>query len=83
MLFLLLLILSSMNQFSQQSDFSKLTGHYLGQKPPGMTPEILVHGIISTIHHAQRSPTLSPDRKYLFFISNREQDYLKYKKFLL
>ena len=25
---------------AQQSDFPKLTGPYLGQKPPGMTPEI-------------------------------------------
>jgi len=30
---------AAMNLFSQQSDFPKLTGPYLGQKPPGKTPE--------------------------------------------
>ncbi|MCP4724956.1 MAG: hypothetical protein GY863_07970 [bacterium] len=29
-------------------DFSKLTGPYLGQKPPGMIPEVFAPGIIST-----------------------------------
>jgi hypothetical protein len=32
----------------QQKDFPKLTGPYLGQKPPGKTPEIFAPGIIST-----------------------------------
>ena len=35
------------NAFSQQNDFLKLTGPYLGQNPPGMTPEIFAPGIIS------------------------------------
>ena len=43
-----LLILASVNLLSQQSDFPKLTGPYLGQKPPGMTPEIFAEGIVST-----------------------------------
>ncbi|TFG76457.1 MAG: hypothetical protein E4H23_09585 [Chrysiogenales bacterium] len=34
--------------FSQLADFPKLTGPYLGQKPPGMTPEIFAPGIVST-----------------------------------
>ncbi|MCP4724724.1 MAG: hypothetical protein GY863_06795 [bacterium] len=29
-------------------DFSRLSGHYLGQKPPGMEPELFAKGIIST-----------------------------------
>ena len=33
---------------SQQSDFPVLKGPYLGQKPPGMTPEIFAPGIVST-----------------------------------
>lgn len=33
---------------SQQSEFPKLTGPYLGQKPPGKIPVIFAPGIIST-----------------------------------
>ncbi len=32
-------------------DFAVLSGKYLGQKPPGMTPEIFAPGIISTELH--------------------------------
>jgi WD40-like Beta Propeller Repeat len=32
---------------AQQKDFPKLTGPYLGQKPPGMMPEIFAPGIVS------------------------------------
>jgi hypothetical protein len=34
--------------YAQQTHFPKLTGPYLGQKPPGMTPEIFAAGIVST-----------------------------------
>jgi hypothetical protein len=33
---------------SGQTGFPKLTGPYLGQRPPGMTPEIFAPGIVST-----------------------------------
>ena len=33
---------------AQQDDFPVLKGSYLGQKPPGMTPEVFAPGIIST-----------------------------------
>ena len=36
---------------AQQDDFPVLTGPYLGQKPPGTTPEIFAPGIISTSEH--------------------------------
>ena len=47
-LFFCLVILSISNSFSQQTDFPKLTGPYLGQKPPGLKPELFAPGIIST-----------------------------------
>jgi len=37
-----------MSSFTQQADFPVLKGPYLGQKPPGITPEIFAPGIIST-----------------------------------
>lgn len=34
--------------YAHQDDFSVLKGPYLGQKPPGITPEVFAPGIIST-----------------------------------
>lgn len=36
---------------SRMDDFPVLKGPYLGQKPPGMTPEVFAPGIISTKNH--------------------------------
>jgi hypothetical protein len=42
-------LLCSMTAFnSHQSGFPKLTGPCLGQRPPGMKPEIFTPGIVST-----------------------------------
>jgi len=51
---------------AQQSDFPELTGPYLGQKPPGMTPEIFAPGIIST-GMSESAITVSPDGKEIFY----------------
>jgi hypothetical protein len=51
---------------AQTKDFPKLTGPYLGQKPPGMTPEIFAPGIISS-GYFERSVVFSPDHDELFF----------------
>ena len=42
-----LLLLPATNLFSQQREFQKLIGPYLGQKPPGNIPELFASGIIS------------------------------------
>lgn len=42
----LLLLTVAVN--AQETDFHKLTGPYLGQKPPGMMPEIFAPGIVAT-----------------------------------
>ncbi|MFC1493204.1 TolB family protein [candidate division KSB1 bacterium] len=47
---IVLLLFTFSNFISSQdspADFSKLTGPYLGQKPPGMIPEVFAPGIIS------------------------------------
>jgi len=46
-----LFILFIQNGYAQQSDFPFLTGAYLGQKPPGMTPEAQVIWRGRTNHH--------------------------------
>lgn len=61
------LILIATNLFSQQSNFPKLTGPYLGQKPPGITPEIFAPGIISTEHQEHSSLAISPDGKEMWW----------------
>lgn len=42
------LVVLMMNSCIQQDDFPILKGQYLGQKPPGLEPEIFAPGIIST-----------------------------------
>jgi hypothetical protein len=48
------------------SEFPKLTGPYLGQKTPGVTPEVFAPGIISTEAH-EFSCSFTPDGKEFYF----------------
>lgn len=52
--------------FSQAKDFPKLAGPYLGQKPPGTTPEVFAPGIVSTGSH-EFSCCFSPDGNEFYF----------------
>ena len=65
-LFFYLFIFVAKNLLSQQSDFPKLRGPYLGQKPPGMTPEIFAPGIVSTESH-EFSCCFSTDGNEFYF----------------
>jgi hypothetical protein len=56
---------------SQQTDFPKLTGPYLGQKPPGMKPELFAPGIIST-KDPEFCITFSGDGRECYFQRGRE-----------
>lgn len=51
---------------AQQEDFPILKGPYLGQKPPGMTPELFAPGIISTCTQ-HSSVCFSRDGKEVYF----------------
>jgi len=55
------------NSNAQQDDFPVLKGPYLGQAPPGMTPEIFAPGIISTQYHEHSAANFSPDGKEMFY----------------
>jgi len=65
-LIICLLVFPVLNLFSQQRDFPKLIGAYLGQKPPGTTPEIFAPGIISTGLDELNS-VFSPDGTEFYF----------------
>jgi cyclase len=45
-----------------------LKGTYLGQKPPGTTPEVFAPGIVSIEDGKEYKPTISPDATEIFFI---------------
>jgi len=53
--------------FSQQRDFPELTGPYLGQKPPGRTPEIFAAGIVTT-NGDEYALEISPSGNEILFI---------------
>lgn len=52
---------------TQQSDFPVFKGAYLGQKPPGMTPEIFAPGVLSTDDVMEMGCTWTPDGKAFYF----------------
>jgi len=63
----LILIVSVFCCNVHDDDYSILKGPYLGQNPPGMTPEIFAPGIITTYYHEHSSPAFSPDGKEVFW----------------
>jgi len=68
-LIMLLFIFFSLYQAQEKkdkSDFPVLKGPYLGQKPPGMTPEIFAPGIVST-DLPEFSCCVSPDAREIYF----------------
>jgi len=60
----------------QQNDFPKLTGPYLGQKPPGMIPEIFAPGIVSLKDHIESGCTWSPDLKEFYFARSETSELI-------
>ena len=52
---------------AQQGEFAISKGPYLGQKPPGMTPEVFAPGIVSTEEFREFSGAFTPDGKEYYF----------------
>jgi len=52
---------------AQKNDFPKPTGPYLGQEPPGLTPEIFAPGVVSSKDHIEMGCAWSPDLKEFYF----------------
>jgi len=55
-----------------ESKFRELRGPYLGQKPPGMKPEIFTPGIVSTSNAVEFSCTFSPDGNEFYFTRRKD-----------
>ncbi len=49
-----------------------LTGPYLGQRPPGVTPEVFAPGIVSAAGHFDFAITFSPDGKEIYFTQRKD-----------
>ena len=63
----LLLFISNMVIAQQKgAEFPKLAGPYLGQKPPGIKPELFAPGIVSTGAN-EMSICFSPDGDEVFY----------------
>ena len=65
------ILVITINIIAQQKDFPVLKGPYLGQKPPGKTPQLFAAGIISVKENFEHSAAVfSPDGKEVFWCTN-------------
>src|SRR4030042_6166544 len=62
-----LLLGTALALHSSEVDFPKLSGPYLGQKPPGMTPEIFAPGIVSSSEALEYGMAFTPDGREFYF----------------
>ncbi len=62
-----LLLIAAAALHAQPSDFPKLSGPYLGQKPPGTTPRIFAPGIVSTDMVNHCTINISPDGSEIYW----------------
>lgn len=56
-----------LNHCTQYENFPVLKGAYLGQNPPGTTPEIFAPGVITTEYHEHSSPAFSKDETEVYW----------------
>lgn len=76
MILVLALFLNACNtkkQHSKNSDSPTIESPYLGQKPPGSTPEPFAPGMVTT-KNWQYSGVFTPDMKEFYFIREVEED---------
>ncbi len=57
--------------FSQ--DFTKLSGEYFGQAPPGKTPVVFAPGIVCTKDRFAQDIAISPDGKEICFVASNNK----------
>ena len=72
MVLLLSVLMMSSNSYSQD-EFPALEGPYLGQKPPGSTPEVFAPGIVSK-EYFDAFGVFTPDMKEFYFVRGGGED---------
>jgi len=60
---------------AQQDKSPVLRGAYLGQKPPGMKPEVFAPGIISTDEFLEAGSAFTPDLKEFYFVRGKSLEH--------
>ncbi len=61
------LVIASCKTFATAEIFPDLTGHWFGQKEPGLTPEIFAPGLISVEGRYEFGISFSPDLDEMYF----------------
>jgi len=62
-----------MKQKTNDSNFLSIEDRYLGQKPPGLMPEVFAPGIVSK-EHRDWTGRFTPDMKEYYFTRNNSKD---------
>jgi len=65
----------SPGNIQKNTHFPVLKGSYLGQKPPGMTPEVFAPGIVSTDDCIEAGCTFTPDLKEFYFVRGKSMKH--------
>ena len=68
LLLLSVLMMSSCSHSHSQNEFSVMEGPYLGQIPPGSTPEIFAPGIVNTKASSAHEGMFAPGMKAFYFV---------------
>jgi hypothetical protein len=66
------LILLAHSTCPQAGEFPHLTGHYLGQTPPGMTPEPFASGLLSAANEVEINSVFSLDGTEFYYVIREE-----------
>jgi Tol biopolymer transport system component len=80
--FSIIISLIILNGCTPHKDFRILKGPYLGQKPPGMTPEVFAPGVIST-EYFEHGISFHPEGNALYFtrrITSEDGNQIYYMK---
>jgi len=73
---ILLSIIFVFSSHTQQGDFPVLKGPYLGQEPPGITPEIFAPGIVCTDETQGCSVFLEGGRIFMYNVFREDESFL-------
>ncbi|MCE7995205.1 MAG: hypothetical protein HEP71_24720 [Roseivirga sp.] len=63
-----------LSNLTEDGEFPVLKGPYLGQKPPGLTPEIFAPGIVSINGRFEGGISFSPDFDEMYFGASNEDE---------
>lgn len=78
------LLAMAITTIAQQSDFPKLSGPYLGQKPPGSNAALFADGIIANSQHSYHTNIIfnnnGTEAYWHKYDRNRTQDEIVYSK---